>query len=563
MIKIHDIVDGRYEILKEIGHGGMSTVYLAMDKNLNKQWAVKEICKVGNDEHEQAVVNSLLVEADLMKRLDHPALPRIVAIINTQETICIVMDYIEGETLESILTKYGAQSEETVVEWALQLCDVLSYLHSQKPPIIYRDMKPGNIMLKPEGNLKVFDFGIAREYKEQSLADTTVLGTKGYCPPEQYGSRQTDARSDIYALGMTMHHLLTGKDPRTPGYEYASIRQYRPELSGSLERIIDKCTALDPEQRYQNCSELIFALQNRAYDEDSYKKKQKRKLISFLTVSACAVVFARSGTALHFTAAAMNRSNYESLIGISESTSYDNKVESYEEAIEIYPNDTRAYLKLLEAYEDEGVFGKEQNDQFLALYNKNKEGFQKDSSDFSELNYKIGMMYFNYYVSEKGEEQFSDRVQKAYSFFKEIHDVETNTFDKKDVADCYYQICRFYKTYILNSTNVEEASKSDYETLLDTIDYAITEVENAGSYDQLTLYNGIMMLLYDQRTNLESTNVSKDTILNLMDQIYEKSKDLSVNKPQSKKLKQEILDYYQESRDAIERAYINSAGMGA
>ena len=367
MIKIHDIVDGRYEILKEIGHGGMSTVYLAMDKNLNKQWAVKEICKVGNDEHEQAVVNSLLVEADLMKRLDHPALPRIVAIINTQETICIVMDYIEGETLESILTKYGAQSEETVVEWALQLCDVLSYLHSQKPPIIYRDMKPGNIMLKPEGNLKVFDFGIAREYKEQSLADTTVLGTKGYCPPEQYGSRQTDARSDIYALGMTMHHLLTGKDPRTPGYEYASIRQYRPELSGSLERIIDKCTALDPEQRYQNCSELIFALQNRAYDEDSYKKKQKRKLISFLTVSACAVVFALSGTALHFTAAAMNRSNYESLIGISESTSYDNKVESYEEAIEIYPNDTRAYLKLLEAYEDEGVFGKEQNDQFLAL----------------------------------------------------------------------------------------------------------------------------------------------------------------------------------------------------
>ena len=110
---------------------------------------------------------------------------------------------------------------------------------------------------------------------------------------------------------------------------------------------------------------------------------------------------------------------------------------------------------------------------------------------------------------------------------------------------------------------MEEASKSDYETLLDTIDYAITEVENAGSYDQLTLYNGIMMLLYDQRTNLESTNVSKDTILNLMDQIYEKSKDLSVNKPQSKKLKQEILDYYQESRDAIERAYINSAGMGA
>ena len=160
MIKIHDIVDGKYEILKEIGHGGMSTVYLAMDKNLNKQWAVKEIRKRGNDKNDQAVVNSLLVEAGLMKKLDHPALPRIVDIINSEETICIIMDYIEGETLEKILEKYGAQPEEVVVEWAMQLCDVLMYLHAQKPPIIYRDMKPGNIMLKPEGNLKVFS-GIA------------------------------------------------------------------------------------------------------------------------------------------------------------------------------------------------------------------------------------------------------------------------------------------------------------------------------------------------------------------------------------------------------------------
>ena len=142
MIKIHDIVDGKYEILKEIGHGGMSTVYLAMDKNLNKQWAVKEIRKQGNNKIDGAVVNSLQVEANLMKRLDHPALPRIVDIINSDETICIIMDYIEGETLEKILERYGAQPEDVVVEWAMQLCDALMYLHSQNPPIIYRDMKP-------------------------------------------------------------------------------------------------------------------------------------------------------------------------------------------------------------------------------------------------------------------------------------------------------------------------------------------------------------------------------------------------------------------------------------
>lgn len=557
MIKIHDVINGKYEILKEIGHGGMSTVYLAMDKNLNKQWAVKEIRKNGNDANDLSVVNSLQAEADLMKKLDHPALPRIVDIINDAETICIIMDYIEGETLEKIISEYGAQPEETVIGWAMQLCDALQYLHSQKPPIIYRDMKPANVMLNPEGNLKVIDFGIAREYKEKSLADTTTLGTRGYCPPEQYG-KQTDARSDIYALGMTMHHLLTGQDPRLPGYEYASIRQYRSELSGSLERIVDKCVAIDPENRYQSCSELMYALQNREHDEEQYIKKQKRKLYSFIAASAMTILFATSGIALHFVASGMNRNDYEKLIGVSESTSYAEKIDNYEQAISIYPNDTRAYLKLLEAYEQEGVFGKEQNDEFLALYNANREGFTTGSNDCSELNYKIGMMCFNYYVSENGEVQFSERVQKAYPFFKENYENASDNFSEKKISDCYYQICLFYKTYILNNINVEEASKSDYETLLDTIDVALTEVADAGAYDQLTLYNGVVMLLYDQRANLKSANLEQERVLILLDDVYERAKNLSVNKEQSKNLQEEILGCYEEYRNAIERTYSNT-----
>lgn len=215
MTEIGTVIDGKYEILKEIGRGGMSVVYLAMDKHLNKQWAVKEIRKKGSGKNDEIVVNSLLAEANMMKKLDHPALPRIVDIIDNGVTIYVVMDYIEGESLDKILNEYGAQPEELVVNWAKQLCDALSYLHSQKPPIIYRDMKPANVMLKPEGNIKIIDFGIAREYKEQNLADTTVLGTKGYAPPEQY-SGQTDPRSDIFALGMTMHHCLP---VLTPGME--------------------------------------------------------------------------------------------------------------------------------------------------------------------------------------------------------------------------------------------------------------------------------------------------------------------------------------------------------
>lgn len=216
MAEIGTVLEGKYEILREIGRGGMSVVYLAMDTHLNKQWAVKEIRKRGNGKKDEIVVNSLLAEANLMKGLDHPALPRIVDIIDHGSTIFVVMDYIEGESLDKILKAEGVQAEDVVITWAKQLCDALSYLHTQTPPIIYRDMKPANVMLKPEGNVKIIDFGIAREYKEQNLTDTTVLGTKGYAPPEQY-SGQTDARSDIYALGMTMHHLLTGIDPMAGG----------------------------------------------------------------------------------------------------------------------------------------------------------------------------------------------------------------------------------------------------------------------------------------------------------------------------------------------------------
>ena len=165
MARIGTVIDGKYEVLKEIGRGGMSIVYLAMDRRLNKQWAVKEIRKKGGGGDDALVINSLIAEADMMKKLDHPALPRIVDIIDSGATIYIVMDYIEGESLDKILSEYGAQPEEVVIGWARQLADVLSYLHGQKPPIVYRDMKPANVMLKPEGNIKIIDFGIAREYK--------------------------------------------------------------------------------------------------------------------------------------------------------------------------------------------------------------------------------------------------------------------------------------------------------------------------------------------------------------------------------------------------------------
>lgn len=558
MAEIGSVIDGKYEILREIGHGGMSVVYLAMDTHLNKQWAVKEIKKKGSGKNDEIIVNSLLAEANLMKRLDHAALPRIVDIIDNGVTIYVVMDYIEGESLDKILNEYGAQPEELVIGWAMQLCDALAYLHAQKPPIIYRDMKPANIMLKPEGNIKIIDFGIAREYKEQSLADTTVLGTKGYAPPEQY-SGQTDARSDIFALGMTMHHLLTGIDPRS-GEAYAPVRMWNPELSEGIELIIDKCVEPAPENRYQNCSDLLYDLEHPDLITRGYKKRQKRKVAAFMAAAGMTVVLFLTGTVCTTIAKNINNSNYEILVSPSTATALNEKIDSYKRAIAIYPERTDAYMCMLEAYEDEGRFGKEENDEFLALYNANKDTFDRTTSEVAELNYKIGMMYFNYYTEEDGSYSFSTRVQKAYSFFAENHNNAEipQDFEDLNLSECYYQICSFYKNYILNGATVEEASRDNYENLFSTIENTLADVQSAGAYNQLSLYNGIFMLLYDQRSSMVQVNVEQKEIIDLLDNVYDDAKNLTVQKEQSQKLQQEIMEHYDTYRQAIIRAYTNA-----
>ena len=389
-----------------------------------------------------------------------------------------------------------------------------------------------------------------------------MLGTKGYAPPEQY-SGQTDARSDIFALGMTMHHLLTGVDPRN-GDPYVSVRQWNPELSEGVEVIIDKCVQPASENRYQSCADLLYDLEHPDLVTKGFKQKQKRKLWAFIISTAFSILLLTTGFVCSSFATNVNNNEYDALITVVEATSFDDKIDSYKQAISIYPYDTRAYIKILEAYENEGRFSKAENDQFLALYNANKDGFDTTSIDVAVLNYKIGMMYFNYYTNEDGSTSFSNRVQKAYPFFAANYDNQSliGDFKEKSLSDCYYQICSFYKKYIFNSATVEEASKENYEVLLAAIESALDDVKEAGAYDKLTLYNGTFMLLYDQRTNMVSVNMEQTVIQGLLDTVYSSAESLSVQKEQSKKLQQEIFDNYEAYKEAIQRAYANAEGRG-
>ncbi len=539
MTGVGTVIDGKYEILKEIGRGGMSVVYLAMDKRLNKQWAVKEIRKKGSNKNDEIVVNSLLAEANMMKKLDHPSLPRIVDIIDKGGTIYVVMDYIEGESLDKILNEYGAQSEELVIGWAKQLCDAFIYLHSQKPPIIYRDMKPANVMLKPEGNIKIIDFGIAREYKEQNFADTTVLGTKGYAPPEQY-SGQTDARSDIFALGMTMHHLLTGVDPRN-GEPYAPVRLWNPEISEGLESIIDRCVKPAAEHRYQNCTELLYDLEHPDLITKGFRKKQKRRLMSFVaSISLCVVMFI-AGIGLKIASTSVNNQDYDVYVSGSDPANYF-------EAIEIYPGRGEAYEKLIEYYKNHSGT----NNQIKMVGNTieaHADDLDTSDPEIADLYYDMGKLYFSDY-----DGSFKVRAVSARNFFQ-IASQSESQFEKKKIANCYYSICKF----MTNQSTTSEHSLDDYKTLFQEIEESMEVVDNAkdseANYDKISLYYVTLLLINDQAEYMAGVGFDRQVALDLMESLYQKSNSITSTLSYVNDLKAEINLNYDSYITGIDAKY--------
>lgn len=260
-----EYIDIRYKIIRELGKGATAKVYLANDEKLGRQCAVKIVSKTGYAN--KIASQMLLEEANKMKFLHHISIPQLYDILDEENRLCIVMEYIEGRTLEKVIRETNSPlSEELVVNWAKQLCVVLDYLHSLNPPRIFRDLKPSNIMLQPNGEIKLFDFGIMRLYDENKHTDTCNLGTRGFAAPEQFTSvGQSDARTDIYALGMTIHYLLTGINPVKMDNEIISISKYRPELPETLDEIIKKCTRSNPDERYKNSKEVLNDLNN--YDK--------------------------------------------------------------------------------------------------------------------------------------------------------------------------------------------------------------------------------------------------------------------------------------------------------
>lgn len=567
MLKIGSIIDGKYKILNKVGQGGMSVVYLAMNEKANKQWAIKEVRKDGVKDFE-LIKQGLIVETDMLKKLSHPSLPSIVDVIEDDNTFLIVMDYIQGNPLSKTLEEYGAQSQENVVEWAKQLCDVLGYLHSRKPPIIYRDMKPANVMLKPDGSITLIDFGTAREYKSKNIADTTCLGTIGYAAPEQFGGMgQTDARTDIYCLGATLYHLVTGMNPCEPPYEIKPIRQINPALSNGLEKIIMKCTQRDPDARYQSCAELMYDLEHFDEMDNTYRRKMKFRLGIFITSVILTIGFGCVAIWGNASAENVKSKNYSYILSNAKS------LDDYYNAILTDPSKTDAYIELVN-YLRTDTLTKEEADGLnqlqAGLDRKNSNGYSETVNVLEELKEKnydgyidVCYEFGNAFLFSSDTTNDRERYVNASKWFSEAKNKYEMASIFCDIASCLQLIDQNHQ-----STMVQKGKElQEYKNLWDKLTKLESKINGLGktpeeSDTKINVINSITNIIYNNANGfvnaMKNNGLSYNEINTLLNDMNSSLVDIddSIYKEQKQQVSAMI-------SDTMEKYKITSAEKGS
>lgn len=263
--KMGRVYEEKYEVKEELGSGGSGRVYKVYDRHLKCHMAMKEFKKENG---------TSLKELEILKELKHPALPVVIDCMEDSEYRYLIMEYIEGKTLKEYLEEKGAVSESQAVSWALELCDILIYLHERKMPVIYRDMKPANIIIDYHGKIRLIDFGTAYRLYHDDCESCLIIGTCGYAAPEQFETgtgKKDDERCDIYGLGTTLFHMLTGCNPSRPPYLITPIRFHNEGLSSGLERVVHKAVRQERDKRYQNVRAFREALE--LYKRTDYLKR--------------------------------------------------------------------------------------------------------------------------------------------------------------------------------------------------------------------------------------------------------------------------------------------------
>ena len=527
MYKNGDIIGGMYTILRKVGNGAMSDVYLASNEKANQQWAVKVVRKDGPVDSE-IKEQRLAMEIKIMKDLQHKHLPRIIDVQEAEDSYIIIMDFVEGISLDKAMeTEGGALPQEDVIQWAIQLCDTLHYLHTKNPPIIYRDMKPSNIMRRPDNTIALIDFGTAREYKDGSASDTIALGTKGYAAPEQFmdpngRTQRTDARTDIYALGVTLHQLLTGKNPTLPPYEFRPIREYDPTLHEGLETIIQKCIQLDPAKRYQSAAELQFDLMDLDRITAPYRRQQRNHLIAFLVPLTLSVVM---GITSILSLGMSNKKlgeNYEHQLTIAQST------EDIYEAIMTDPTRLEAYEALNEfVVEDDVVSAQEAdvlNQLLVGLNGQDGRGYNQTVFVLDELRasdpagYRKICFEFGWSLISRYEGDDESRYKNAAKWLEPVRTEDSENGRNAEmfcqIAEITTKIKRLGNSKVTETGNLAEERNALWE-LVQTLKEA-----SSGYQEARRLECSVEIAKLIERNTVDFLNVvPAETLIGLLEQL--------------------------------------------
>lgn len=428
VVGVGSTIAEKYQVLGSLGKGGMANVWLVRDERLGKLWAIKEIKPNVRGTRGAAMRQAIVDEANFMKRLDHPSIPRVVDIVDTGDTTFVVMDYVEGKALSDLMRLRGRPFDQwDVVTWGIELCDVLAYLHNRQPQIIYRDLKPANVMVREDGSVRLIDFGIAWEREGDKANDGRMVGTPGYAPPEQlpqsmswspsevaYPQRALDGRTDIYSLGATLYTLVTGHVPHKTkddlghpriSFEIKPIREWNPQLSEGLERILWKATREDPVDRYQSVEEMRYDLEHYEELTEEWRASRRHVVETFRHLMAAAGTCAVAGVLCIALSAAARRSSYADLMyeaSIASRTSTDGHPSEAErlcaEAIALDPSNIEPYQCLVEVYESDFRFTDEEAERWGKAFGAAR-GISDDPA-FAQLCFDMGTCYLSYYGIE-------------------------------------------------------------------------------------------------------------------------------------------------------------------
>lgn len=352
-----DILDNTYQIIEEIGHGGGGIVYKAIHLRLQKYVAVKKI------RDKVAGIINVRGEADILKNLHHTYLPQVYDFLQIGDQIFTVMDFIPGESLDYYLKNHYTFQQRQIIIWAKQLCEALQYLHTRRPPIIHSDVKPANIMITPEGNVCLIDFNISLDMdkREQITGMSTCYASPeqqaladGYMPVSRGGRAPlVDAQSDIYSLGATLYHMMTGNKPSRRAENTVPINQFRLGYSKTLTDIVGKAMHPDKNRRYRTAQEMYNDLDNIYALDERYKKHKRLERISTAAGCICIAGFLALTAGGVFTMRQEKTDAYEAAVqegnDYAADQDYDKALGSYDEAIGIFDDKLDAYYQKLYA----------------------------------------------------------------------------------------------------------------------------------------------------------------------------------------------------------------------